>query len=327
MKHPLMRALAGLLLILSCSITFAGQATLELTQGSADKLSGYTANGAISAQSAYSADQADPKALSDSESATVDKTESVAVAESPEAMAVWVTIQGTVRNDLGSLVCAMALANGQYMFTCNPLGSYTLTLPLNSNGQIDLQVFAAGHMPFRMKLPGNQGFYGVILEVAEDCSPPAEYCGNGFCGVNETYINCPQDCTAPPPTEWCGNGFCGIGEDYINCPQDCNAPPPATSSITINLIDGCADGRNIDYKYYDTINSLVWPSPTTHWVTPGFNLKSTHTLECQNSGHVCIGARSGTSWWGVDLDGSKSCTDCCLPCENKTWDWTLNCGI
>ena len=61
MKHPFIRGLAGSLLVLSCSITFAGQATLELMQGEAEKLSGYSANGAISAESAYAADQADPK--------------------------------------------------------------------------------------------------------------------------------------------------------------------------------------------------------------------------------------------------------------------------
>lgn len=299
MKHPVMKGLIGSLLMFTCSIAFAGQATLELTQGATENLSGYSANGAISAHSAY---QADPSAISDAklDTPSVDDTESAATSEPTEAMATWVTIRGTVRNDAGNLVCAMALANGQYMFTCNPLGSYTLTVPLNSQGQIDLQVFAAGHMPFRIKLPSNQGFYGVILEVAEDCTPP-------------------------PPTEWCGNGFCGIGEDYNNCPADCAAPPPSTSLMSIDLIDACNDGYNIDYKYYDTINSLVWPSTTTHWETPGYNLMSSHTLECRNDGQVCIGARANTRWWGVDVDGSDSCTSCCLPCENTSLTWRLNC--
>lgn len=325
MKHPFMRGLIGSLLVFSCSVAFAGQA-MTLTQGASENLSGYNANGVINARSAFSADQADPNAISDAESGTpsVDSTEYAATSESPEARAVWVAIKGTVRNDDGKLVCAMALANGQYMFTCNPLGAYSLIVPLDNNGQIDLQVFAAGHMPFRQKLPSNQAYYGVILEVAKDCDtpPPTEWCGNGFCGVGEDYNNCPADCAAP---EWCGNGFCGIGEDYNNCPADCAAPPPATSMMSIDLVDDCNDGLNIDYKYYDTINGLVWPSTTTHWETPGYNLLSSHTLECRNDGQVCIGARSGNGYWGVDVDGSESCTGCCLPCENTMLTWTLNC--
>jgi hypothetical protein len=101
----------------------------------------------------------------------------------------------------------------------------------------------------------------------------------------------------------------------------------ATSDITIDLIDACIDGYNIDYKYYDTINNVVWPSATTHWVTSGYNLISSHTLKCQNDGNVCIGGRSDSNWWGMDVDGSKSGTNCCVPCESKTVTWRLTCDV
>ena len=41
----------------------------------------------------------------------------------------WVPIQGNVRLQNGTAICAMVLANGQYMFSCDGSGSYDLTFP------------------------------------------------------------------------------------------------------------------------------------------------------------------------------------------------------
>lgn len=47
-------------------------------------------------------------------------------------------------------LCALVIANGQSVFTCNPRGPFELlSLPLNANGQIEVQVFAAGFAPFK----------------------------------------------------------------------------------------------------------------------------------------------------------------------------------
>ena len=44
-------------------------------------------------------------------------------------------------------ICAMVLANGQYMFSCDGTGSYALKIPLDTNGQFKLQVYADGFAP------------------------------------------------------------------------------------------------------------------------------------------------------------------------------------
>ena len=44
-------------------------------------------------------------------------------------------------------VCALVLANGQFMFTCDGTGSYDLNIPLDNNGQFKLQVYADGFAP------------------------------------------------------------------------------------------------------------------------------------------------------------------------------------
>jgi hypothetical protein len=44
-------------------------------------------------------------------------------------------------------ICAMVLANGQYIFSCDGTGSYFLKIPLDNNGQFKLQVYADGFAP------------------------------------------------------------------------------------------------------------------------------------------------------------------------------------
>ena len=44
-------------------------------------------------------------------------------------------------------ICAMVLANGRYMFSCDGTGSYFLKIPLDNNGQFKLQVYADGFAP------------------------------------------------------------------------------------------------------------------------------------------------------------------------------------
>ena len=60
-----------------------------------------------------------------------------------------VSINGDITTQDGIPLCAMALANGQYMFSCNPTGKYNLDVPLDENGQITLFAFADGFAPLK----------------------------------------------------------------------------------------------------------------------------------------------------------------------------------
>jgi hypothetical protein len=44
-------------------------------------------------------------------------------------------------------VCAMVLANGEFQFSCDGTGNYSLNIPLDGNGQFKLQVYADGFAP------------------------------------------------------------------------------------------------------------------------------------------------------------------------------------
>jgi hypothetical protein len=74
----------------------------------------------------------------------------------------WVQISGTITKD-GIPLCAMVLANGQHMFTCDPIGLYRLSVPLDSNGKITLYGFCEGLMPYKMVLNSGQTQFNIEM--------------------------------------------------------------------------------------------------------------------------------------------------------------------
>ena len=50
----------------------------------------------------------------------------------------------------GAPVCALVLANGVSMFSCGGAGQYSLDVPLDSDGDVTLMVFAAGFKPYKV---------------------------------------------------------------------------------------------------------------------------------------------------------------------------------
>lgn len=71
----------------------------------------------------------------------------------PHQQFTWITISGSVRSDAADTpVCAMVLANGQDVFSCDGTGAYSLTVPLDANGDVTLFGFADGFAPYRVIL-------------------------------------------------------------------------------------------------------------------------------------------------------------------------------
>jgi hypothetical protein len=61
----------------------------------------------------------------------------------------WTRISGSVTSG-GVDLCAMVLANGESMFSCGAAqGTFDMEVPLNDQGQIEFQCFAAGFEPYR----------------------------------------------------------------------------------------------------------------------------------------------------------------------------------
>ena len=79
--------------------------------------------------------------------------------------ATWATISGRVLTQTGTPVCAMVLANGQHIFSCDGSGDYNLYVPLDSGNLITLQVFASGFAPYRDSLTAGQAIgYNTYMD-------------------------------------------------------------------------------------------------------------------------------------------------------------------
>jgi hypothetical protein len=85
--------------------------------------------------------------------------------------APYTAIEGDVATANGTPICAMVLANGQYMFSCDGTGAYNLSVPLDANGQITLFAFADGFAPFSVTV-GPDGFPRTVeMRTAAPNSP------------------------------------------------------------------------------------------------------------------------------------------------------------
>jgi len=81
-----------------------------------------------------------------------------------------VNISGTILlGNSGTPVCAMVLANGQYEFSCNGSGTYSINIPLDNNGQFKLQVYADGFAPITQKFDDSSVMNDVRLARAAEC--------------------------------------------------------------------------------------------------------------------------------------------------------------
>jgi hypothetical protein len=82
----------------------------------------------------------------------------------------WIDISGRILSqNTQTPICAMVLANGQFMFSCDGAGSYALNIPLDSNGQFKLQVYADGFAPTILRLDEFSANSDVRMAGASEC--------------------------------------------------------------------------------------------------------------------------------------------------------------
>ncbi|MCP4123779.1 MAG: hypothetical protein GY751_18680, partial [Bacteroidetes bacterium] len=82
-----------------------------------------------------------------------------------------VTITGSISDENRTPLCAMALANGQYIFSCDPAGEYELLyVPLDDGREITLFVFVDGFAPFKKILAptGDHINFDVTMYIADE---------------------------------------------------------------------------------------------------------------------------------------------------------------
>ena len=66
-------------------------------------------------------------------------------------------------------ICALVLANGVHMFSCDGMGNYALNIPLDTNGQFKLQVYAEGSAPTIQTFDEFSAVNDVRMARASEC--------------------------------------------------------------------------------------------------------------------------------------------------------------
>jgi hypothetical protein len=88
----------------------------------------------------------------------------------PGSAGTWIDISGSILlQNIQTPICAMVLANGQHMFSCDGTGSYALHIPLDTNGQFKLQVYADGFAPTIQTFDEFQAINDVRMAYAVEC--------------------------------------------------------------------------------------------------------------------------------------------------------------
>jgi hypothetical protein len=91
-------------------------------------------------------------------------------AVSPDSAGKRIDISGKILlQNTQTPICAMVLANGQYLFSCDGSGSYDLNIPLDTNGQFKLQVYADGFAPTIQRFDEFQATNDVRMARAVEC--------------------------------------------------------------------------------------------------------------------------------------------------------------
>jgi len=88
----------------------------------------------------------------------------------PGSAGKWVNVSGKLQlQGSQTPLCAMVLANGQHMFSCDGAGSYALNIPMDNNGQFKLQVYADGFAPTIQTFDEFSAINDVRMARATEC--------------------------------------------------------------------------------------------------------------------------------------------------------------
>ncbi len=88
----------------------------------------------------------------------------------PDSAGKWIDISGRVLlQNTATPVCALVLANGQFIFSCDGSGNYGLNVPLDARGQFKLQVYADGFAPSIQVFDELQPSNDVRMTRAVEC--------------------------------------------------------------------------------------------------------------------------------------------------------------
>lgn len=127
----------------------------------------------------------------------------------------------------------------------------------------------------------------------------------------------------------CGNNKCETGENQANCCKDCGCPAGTacqagtckTTATVLNwtVSNGCRNGEDIEVRFFAVDRGLAWPGGDQVYISKQGSM-FTQALSCVPNEKICLGAWQPGSGllWGVGIDRTEGCTDCCRTCANAS---------
>ena len=179
----------------------------------------------------------------------------------PGSAGMWINISGTVfLQNSQTPVCAMVLANGQYMFTCDGTGNYAMSIPLDINGQFKLQVYADGFAPNVQRFNEYSASNVVRMTRAVECqtgetTPPiiTLLASNPIdLNVGDTYVE--PGATALDEKDGDISGNIVIDASAVN------TAVPGSYAITYNVSDTAGNAASEVLRYINVIDTSQPPS-------------------------------------------------------------------
>jgi hypothetical protein len=173
----------------------------------------------------------------------------------------WVPADGNVQLADGTPICAMVLANGQHIFSCDGGGAFDLDVPLDANGQITLFSFADGFAPFSATLDPDNFPFTVFMESAPPGSQLISMSHETACATNDFRL-------AGDIQSSSGDPLCAMvlanGQQMFTCGDslgryDLTVPADENGKITVF---GFADGFQ-PYRHTFTAESDICSSDVT----------------------------------------------------------------
>ena len=175
-------------------------------------------------------------------------------------------------------------------------------------------------------------------QCVSNCQPncSGRNCGsdgcNGSCGSNNGQCSAGQICNggqcACQPNcngrncgaDGCG-GTCGplAGQcmDGYECNNQGTCGYTGYSVLNWTVENGC--NQTAQFRFFDITRNLLWPN-SNQFFTLATSGRSTYSLRCNVNSKICFGGQpaGGNGFWGLGLNGSQSCANCCYFCTNSS---------
>lgn len=111
---------------------------------------------------------------------------------------------------------------------------------------------------------------------------------------------------------YCDDGF--DGDPYQGC----------SPIMTWRVTDACDDQADIAWKLFSTDRDWTWPSGDAVYLTTGFDWDSLEAIVCERGEVICFGGLSDSGLeYGVGIEGTASCDNCCFECDAYELDYGL----